>query len=89
MQVPLAKSKCSAKAVDAGVVEAKVEMGVAGAPPLEWSIPLFQSMIQSSEPSQRRSALARATYQGVQLRMQQEAKQPAKRAKGAEAVMAA
>ena len=57
-------------------------MGAAavGAKPLEWSVPLFQAMLSDSDASMRRSAVARATYQGVHLRMQQETK-ASKRAK--------
>ena len=40
---------------------------------LEWSVPTFQSMVGSGDKDLVRSAVARAMYQGVRVRLSREA----------------
>ena len=79
-----AAAAASAGVIEVGVVGVKAEMGVKDAKPLEWGVSTFQRMVDSRDEAEKRSAVARAMYVGVQLRMQQEeAPRPTKKARAA------
>jgi len=80
----------SKTAVGAGVLEVRAELGLPANDnykdasktlELAWDVPTYQAMVASGDEAQLRSAVHRAVYMGVQLRMQQEAPRSAKRAK--------